>query len=708
MLRAQQIFCCFFALLLANTLPAQNPGEAKRIGERAYTNQRWQEAQTYLAQYQDARPGNLGVLTKLGISLYQLRRGEEARRYLEYVAAKSPNTKDADLLYYLAATRHGLGDWEKAIAAYKSYMRSSKSKHPLRAQAIDQIRRCVSGMQITQNKQVALVEGLGNRVNSAGDEFAPIPSLNYSDRLYFASARSGCIGGERNDAGYDDRTRGHWCSDMFTANLSNSGWEIKGGLGGLLNTSRFEVPLGFNSDGQILYFFRGFTTYSGEIFADTATKKDEYSINLPAMNGPVNAEQGDTNPFFFNDLTLVFASRRAGGYGGLDLWWSIWADSTWSTPVNLGPEVNSEYDEDMPFLAKDGATLYFSSNRITSIGGLDIFKTVFDAQLYRWQMPENLGMPINTPLDDSYFRLSADGLTGFFASDRMGGLGERDLYIAYFRESQPEQAPPNTLAVFTQAAEIAPPTLDVQELVIPNLAYQNEADILSAAHLKTIDQVAKTTQMLPTAYVLVTSHTEASGQLKFDLYNGIKRAEILGKALAERGVPANKIILRSVGPNFPLAREVLNAAPNPAAPDLNRRLEMTLTALAPLPILLRIDRPFVSEIMAANGPERLEKATEGLSYTVQAATTRQILTNDALAMFSDVRIETPVGSGQYRYTAGSFKEYSEAAQLKKELQNQGFSDATVVAYLQGIRISKAEAVAYLKKYPDLAGFIRGN
>ncbi len=705
--RAARISILLFAILFAGMASAQSPAEAKRNGERAFANERWRDAQMFLAQYQEAKPGDFGVLTKLGIALYQLRRGEEARRYLEYVAAKDPDSKDPDLFYYLARTLHGLSEWDKAIAAYKSFLRVSSERHPLRANAIDNIRRCVNGMQVLQNEEVALVENLGDRVNSPGDEFAPIPSINHSDRLYFAAARPGSTGGERNDEGYEDSQCGHWCSDMYAAKLANSGWEMQGGLGGLLNTSRFELPLGFSANGQILYFFRGFTLYSGEIFADTAARKDEYSINAPAFKSPVLAENSDCNPFFFNDLTIVFASRREGGYGGLDLWWTVWADTIWAAPVNLGPAVNSAYDEDMPYLAHDGATLFFSSNRTEGMGGLDIFKTVFDAKKRVWQSPVNLGLPINSPDDDVYFRLASDGRSAFFASDRLGGLGQRDLYIAYFKEGQPEQSVQPQPAIFTQADPNASEEEEIKEMVIPTLPYSSDKDVLTVENQKVVDQIAGTFRNFPQGSVLVTVHTDATGQPKFDLYNGIKRGEIVGKALAERGVPATKILLRSVGPSYPIAREVLDAMPNPAAPGLNRRIELRLTAIEPLVLKLRVEQPFVSDIMAAPGAKRLEEATVGLSYRVEAATTRQILTNDALAMFSDLMIETQAGTGSYRYTTGLFKQYSEAAQLRKEVQSQGFAEAAVIAYINGIRITKAEAVALLKKYPDLAGYVRG-
>lgn len=703
---AARILLLFFTFFSASAL-AQNPTEARRNGERAFANGRWAEAEARLAEYQKAKPGDLEVLSKLGIALFQLRRGEEARRYLEYVAAKDPGRKDPDLFYYLGRVRHGLGDWEKAITAYKQFLRVSGGRHSLRAHVTDNIKRCVTGMQAGANPQIALVENLGDRVNTPGDEFAPIPSVNHADRIYFAAARQGSSGGERNDDGFVDEQRGHWCSDMYAAKLLNSGWEMQGSLGGLLNTSRYEVPLGFNAGGQILYFFRGYTLYSGEIFADTAARKDEYSLQSPAYQSPVKAEAGDCNPLFFNDHTIIFASRRPGGQGGLDLWWTMRTDSTWSEPQNLGPELNSAYDEDMPFLSKDGATLYFSSNRLESMGGMDVFRSVFDVKKRIWTAPQSMGTPVNSPDDDVYFRLANDGHAAYFASDRMGGHGQRDLYIAYYQENQPEQLALAQMAVFSQSESTAGDLQEIREVNIPVLMYSSDKDVLSADNMKVVEQVAALTRNYPQASLLVTVHTDAGAQPKFDLYSGIKRAEIIGKAMTDRGIPANRVLLRCMGAGYPVAREVIDAQPNPAAAGLNRRIEMSLVSMENLPLRQTQERPVISEFMAAPGAQRIEEQTTGLSYRVEAAVTRQILTNDIISMFGDLAIETQPGTGSYRYTAGVFKQFNEAALLRKDLVNQGFTEAKIIAYINGIRLQKAEAVALLKKYPDLAGYIRG-
>ena len=698
----------FLFIFLAVSGFAQKPVDLKKAAEKHYANGRWAEALTALEQYQAVKPGDIGVLTKLGIVHYRLHQPDKARKYLDYLLTQNPQSKDPDLHYYLARTLHGQQEWVRAIAAYKSYLRAAGERHPYRANAADNIRRCLSGMTLRSNDGVALVENLGDRVNTVGDEFAPVPSVNHADRLYFSAAREGCTGGRRNDAGYDDPEAGHWCSDMFISQQSTGGWEPATVLNGLLNTSRFEVAMGFNAIGQVLYYFRGFTLYSGEVLVDTAGRKDEYSLMPPPFVSPMRPEQGDCHAFFFNDSTLIFASRQAGGQGGLDLYVTRLRDSLWTMPQNLGPAVNSPYDETTPFLARDGRTLFFSSNHTGGMGGLDIYKAVFDDKKRAWQTPENLGMPVNSPDDDAFFRLSNDGRTAYFSSDRLDSRGERDLYQVYFKEEQSEQTRVSTPATFASVAALAAAETENRPVYIPALFYDSDRDVLSADNLKAVNEAAALARRFPTATMLVTANTDETGPSKFDLYYGIKRAEMVGKALTDRGVTYNRVVLRSVGSAYPIARNVLDAAPNPVGQKLNRRLEITLALPGEsLPTEVLVQRPSVSELMASGAFRAFEEATAGLSYKVEMATTRQILNNDSQAMFGDLMIESQPGAGTYRYTAGLFKQHAAAAQLRKELQAQGFADATVVAYLNGIRIQRAEAVGLMKKWPDLAGYVRG-
>ena len=101
-------------------------------------------------------------------------------------------------------------------------------------------------------------------------------------------------------------------------------------------------------------------------------------------------------------------------------------DGTWGVPVNLGKNINSRDDEDAPFIHPNKTYLFFTSNGHKTMGGYDIFRSELKNDV--WGKPINMGYPVNSPADDNYFTLIADGSGGYFSSDRKGGKGGQDIY----------------------------------------------------------------------------------------------------------------------------------------------------------------------------------------------------------------------------------------------------------------------------------------
>jgi outer membrane protein OmpA-like peptidoglycan-associated protein len=103
----------------------------------------------------------------------------------------------------------------------------------------------------------------------------------------------------------------------------------------------------------------------------------------------------------------------------------------WDKAINLGPNINTPFDEDAPFIHADGITLSFSSNGHSTMGGFDIFTSLLAGE-GNWSAPVNVGYPINTTDDDIFYMISPNGLTAYFSSFRASGLGEKDNYMAKF------------------------------------------------------------------------------------------------------------------------------------------------------------------------------------------------------------------------------------------------------------------------------------
>ena len=139
------------------------------------------------------------------------------------------------------------------------------------------------------------------------------------------------------------------------------------------------------------------------------------AISQPAkLKGKVNTYSWEGHCSLSPDgRTLYFSSERSGGFGGKDIYKAkLMPDSTWGGVVNLGDSINTAYDEDAPFIHADGTTLFYSSKNLKSTGGYDVFKASMDLVDSTFKRTVNVGYPINTPDDDIYFVLAANGTNG--------------------------------------------------------------------------------------------------------------------------------------------------------------------------------------------------------------------------------------------------------------------------------------------------------
>jgi hypothetical protein len=125
--------------------------------------------------------------------------------------------------------------------------------------------------------------------------------------------------------------------------------------------------------------------------------------------------------------SLVFASDRPGGFGGLDLYISTKVNNDWGPAINLGPNINTPFNEDMPFFTNNNKTLIFCSQGHDTMGGYDLFRS--DKANENWGKPLNMGYPLNTPDDDIYFMPCDNGKSGYvFKEKESGGFGGNDIY----------------------------------------------------------------------------------------------------------------------------------------------------------------------------------------------------------------------------------------------------------------------------------------
>jgi len=219
--------------------------------------------------------------------------------------------------------------------------------------------------------------------------------------------------------------------DFFYSTKVDTVWQKAIRMGEPISTPNYnEGSLSITPDGKRIYFSVDYTGPGKSNFDLYYSDWDGESWTVPVSLGPdINTGYYEAQPSISADQkVLFFTSNRPGGMGRRDLWVSrLKPDSTWSKPANLGSHINTKGDEEVPLIHPDNKTLYFGSNGHPGMGGSDLYYCRLEEN-GRWSEPINLGYPINTPENEGSLFVSADGMTGYFASDRLQGYGGFDLY----------------------------------------------------------------------------------------------------------------------------------------------------------------------------------------------------------------------------------------------------------------------------------------
>lgn len=690
---------------------AQGPG--KQEAKEFFAHQHYAEALSALNSNPALVKSDPEARFLLAVCHYQLNQLTEAEASLLNLI-KSEKAPYPECWLYLGKIYHAMHQFGKAADHYKDYLRRARPSHPNRQMVWDETRRCANGMEWQFRQAEAAVENMGRAVNTEYDEFAPILSPNFSTKLYFSSIRPGNIGGSRNSSGFPDNRLGHHSSDMFSCEApGGSKWGNVTPMHHLLNSPQHEVLLDFNADGSALYYFKGATPETGQIFVDTFRKMEERSLSTNPFLGPLSPAIGDGAPFFANDTLLYFASRRPGGFGGLDLYASTFSNGKWTAPENLGPVINTPYDETTPFLARDGRTLYFSSNHPhRSIGGLDVLKSVYNAGAKRWTEPENLGLPVNSAADDAYFRIGKDGFTGYFSSSRKDGYGQRDLYLAYFQNFLPEMELPadfqpssQTRPLIKVEENISRPQKDLAtEPAVPAgestpahptaasafapIYFGEEKDGLSENDKIQLGRIAETMKVFPGLQLAITAFCTEPLPLSARLFNGIKKAQLAADFLIRQGVGEGSISMRSGDAGGARLRSGAYA------------LEFSFLkpeGFPPETILPDLETGFAPAIPGHSSHRKL-------LYKIQVSSLSGPFKGPLIERYPDAMVEKSPGLALYRYTLGAFSSFSEADAFRQELARAGQKSAFVAPYICGVRADRGLARKYLSEFPDLRNF----
>jgi outer membrane protein OmpA-like peptidoglycan-associated protein len=206
-------------------------------------------------------------------------------------------------------------------------------------------------------------------------------------------------------------------------------WTPAVNMGSPVNTEDHDANSGLSIDGQRFLLYKG--SGNGDLF-ESVLKGTKWSS--PQMLGKhINTKSHESSACYSPDgNSLYFVSDNPEmSFGDRDIFVSKKdKNGNWGKAENLGPVINTIYGEEGVYMHPDGKTLYFSSEGHKNIGGYDIFKSVYADG--KWSKPENLGFPLNTPDDDIFFVISADGKHGYYSSYSDNGFGDKDIFLVTF------------------------------------------------------------------------------------------------------------------------------------------------------------------------------------------------------------------------------------------------------------------------------------
>lgn len=289
------------------------------------------------------------------------------------------------------------------------------------------LQHCQNILNLKEKKSFVIIKNLGPPINTKADEYCPLIPSN-GELMIYTYRGPKAKGGKQKVKGSKIRNIDDvelFFEDVFLSKkINDTLWSEPQGIE-TINTNSHDAAVSLNSDGSELFIYRNRGDGKGDLYLSELNGE---VWSKPALQIHLNSPEWDGSACFIpNEDKIIFSSERKGGYGGKDLYSAERVkNNMWTNIKNLGPEINSKFDEDAPFVTSDGRILFFASNNKNSIGGYDIFRC--DLINGDWQSPYNLGSPINTTNDDNYFTVGGDGKVAYYSSYKKGGDGGQDIY----------------------------------------------------------------------------------------------------------------------------------------------------------------------------------------------------------------------------------------------------------------------------------------
>jgi outer membrane protein OmpA-like peptidoglycan-associated protein len=597
--------------------------------------------------------------------------------------------------FALARAYHIRHDFKLAIEHYQKYRNIMFKRHFAEVEYVNkQIQSCELAMSMIQQPLDIQFLGLGDQVNQFPSNYNPVVSMDDSTMIYMADQPV-------------NRT-------ILIIHRTNDGWTDPRSLNEEIGSGGDCYPTCLSFDGKELFLVK--RNYDGSDIYVCFRKGDRWT-RMVRLNDHINTDYFETHAFITNNgKSLFFTSDRPGGQGAMDIWVSeTTTQGDWGPSRNLGPIINSHYNEETPFLTENSKKLYFSSQGHATMGGFDIYiaekltslepgpggilsDDVSSGEMPSagWSFPQNAGYPISTADDDLFYVPRKNGLRGYYAIIVDSISSKRNIYtmmprvveevqIAAIQQGMETMTEPVELITTLQESvkdttsmvketvtdtistviDIVPVATDPDiYFVLNSIMFEFDNHAMNEAAEEEADRILAAMQSNPEIKLELTGHADEVGADEYNLRLSERRAQSVADYLISQGITRERIRVRGSGETEPIAiNKYEDGTDSPEGRRLNRHVSLKFENL-------QDDRVRVAEMFV---PGHL-RSKKDQSFSVLLINSDQMIDTipDEVAGEQTALIIT---DSAFLYTAGNFQQKTDALIYLNEVIDLGYPDA---------------------------------
>jgi outer membrane protein OmpA-like peptidoglycan-associated protein len=443
-------------------------------------------------------------------------------------------------------------------------------------------------------------------------------------------------------------------------------------------------PVSLSYDGKELYLVHEYYSHSDILMS---TYENGSWTEAQELGGNINGRTSETHASISRDGNkLYFTSDIRGGMGSFDIYVSTKnGKEKWGVPENLGPVINTKYEEHTPFISSNDSVLFFSSQGHKSMGGIDVFYSVLGPD-GTWGEPVSLGAPVNTTGEDLFFNPGWNELDGVYAvrkeddpsSNAINMVIELDPDAPLVLEEEPVDSVEEVIAGVSDTVVIVKevPAVPLTTELLTSIPFEFSKYTLNTEAMLEAKILAEFLNDNPGTEVLLTGHTDATGPSEFNMLLSMQRVDQVAEYLESMGVSSDRIKMEGKGEDAPIA---INYSSDRKELILGRYLNRHVIATVSgdsLPTPSIMSGLYVPRSLRNDEGKGNAAPAKTYSFTIQVKASYNPINSDVFRNLGEVE-EYVCKDGYYRYATGTFPDFATARDHLEEMQKLGFEDAFI-------------------------------